>query len=233
MRNVLLLDFDQTLAYRDGMFTQTLADLLEEYGRGDIGPERIRPYMRQGFPWHTPEITGEEFFRGVPWWDHMTNHFRSILIRLEIDEAMSGEIASRFRDRYLDPEKWHLYDDTVLFLKQAVESGHECQIVSNHVPELPELVDRLEIGSYFTAVHSSANVGYEKPHPAIFQFVLDRLGEEREVTMIGDNYAADILGARNAGIRAIFVRSENQERYPLHSETLEGAMKLLLSLDGS
>lgn len=57
----LLWDFDNTLAYRDGMWSSTIYDLLNEYGY-DLKMEDIRPYLKSGFPWHSPEISHKEFF---------------------------------------------------------------------------------------------------------------------------------------------------------------------------
>ena len=58
-KKYLLWDFDNTLAYRDGMWGQTIYDLLQEYGYSSIRLEDIRPLLTSGFPWHTPEISHE------------------------------------------------------------------------------------------------------------------------------------------------------------------------------
>ncbi len=52
---------------------------------------------------------------------------------------------------------------------------------------------------------SAADVGYLKPHPAIFQAALDRLHFKADETVfIGDSLEADIVGAQRAGMRAIW-----------------------------
>ena len=51
---------------------------------------------------------------------------------------------------------------------------------------------------------SAADVGYLKPHPAIFQAALRCLELEPEETVfVGDDLEADIAGAKRAGMRAI------------------------------
>ena len=40
------------------------------------------------------------------------------------------------------------------------------------------------------------------------------------MVMIGDNYIADITGARSNGIRAILVRKENKYEYKYYAEKL-------------
>ncbi len=51
---------------------------------------------------------------------------------------------------------------------------------------------------------SSADVGYLKPHPAIFQAALDCLGiQADEAIFIGDSPEADIAGAQSVGMKAV------------------------------
>jgi FMN phosphatase YigB (HAD superfamily) len=68
----------------------------------------------------------------------------------------------------------------------------------------------VEIEAHGILVHfpdcriSAADVGYLKPHPAIFQAALDQVGATPdEAVFVGDNPIADIAGAQGAGMRAI------------------------------
>ena len=57
---------------------------------------------------------------------------------------------------------------------------------------------------WFDCRLSSADVGYLKPHPVIFQRALDCLEVRPEETVfIGDNLEADIGGAQGMGMRAV------------------------------
>ena len=51
--NVVLWDFDGTLAYRDGMWRGCLVEALDEVapGHGVIAAD-VKPGLRDGFPWH-------------------------------------------------------------------------------------------------------------------------------------------------------------------------------------
>jgi len=49
-------------------------------------------------------------------------------------------------------------------------------------------------------------VGHEKPDPAIFEHALVLSGAERARTVhVGDMYAADVCGARSAGLSAVLL----------------------------
>ena len=61
-------------------------------------------------------------------------------------------------------------------------------------------------GVEFAAVLDSRVVGVAKPDPAIFRLALDAMGVAAEHTVhIGDTPAADVEGARAAGIHAVLV----------------------------
>lgn len=51
---------------------------------------------------------------------------------------------------------------------------------------------------------SAADIGYLKPHPAIFQAALECVGAEAdEAIFVGDNPEADVAGAQASGIKAV------------------------------
>jgi putative hydrolase of the HAD superfamily len=64
---------------------------------------------------------------------------------------------------------------------------------------------------------SAADVGYLKPHNAIFREALTRLGvHAEEAVFVGDNPTADIVGAQRVGMRAI-IRKHDPPRHKLYN----------------
>ena len=87
-------------------------------------------------------------------------------------------------------------------------------MLSNHVPELPEIAVGLGLSPLVQEVITSATVGFEKPHSGIYRFAFGALDVDPaidDVWMVGDNYEADVLGAEMMGARAILVRKEHLE----------------------
>jgi FMN phosphatase YigB (HAD superfamily) len=65
------------------------------------------------------------------------------------------------------------------------------------------------LGDAIYGVVSSHSAGYRKPHPAIFERALEISGADAsEAFHIGDNLIADVWGAQQVGLRAIWRRSE-------------------------
>ena len=81
---------------------------------------------------------------------------------------------------------------------------------------LKKVLDNLEISQYFNFEIYSDEIGFSKPNLKIYNnmiFEVLRLRNQtislNEIIHIGDNYNADILGARNAGIKAFQINSNN------------------------
>lgn len=74
-----------------------------------------------------------------------------------------------------------------------------------------------EIEHYFSSVVYSEEAGVRKPHAAIFELALSRANcTAEEALMIGDDWDADILGARNAGIDQVFFTATEKRLAELH-----------------
>ncbi len=65
---------------------------------------------------------------------------------------------------------------------------------------------------YFDLLVISEEVGYAKPHPAIFDFALTQMGNpaRKRVMMVGDNPDSDILGGINAGLVTCWLNADNR-----------------------
>ena len=62
-----------------------------------------------------------------------------------------------------------------------------------------------KMGFCFDGIILSDFVGYNKPHKKIFEFALQKANAQKEQTiMLGDDWEADIVGAKNFGIDQLF-----------------------------
>ena len=79
-------------------------------------------------------------------------------------------------------------------------------VLSNREKPFVEELEELGISTFFDFALAAGEIGVWKPQSGIFQAALDRAGVTQEQAVyIGDNYYADIIGARNAGLDAILV----------------------------
>jgi putative hydrolase of the HAD superfamily len=109
---------------------------------------------------------------------------------------------------FKNDKRWKLMDDAPGVLGRLRARNVPLALVANWDANLPALVERLGINSHFSAIVPSQAVGVEKPSPAIFQIALERLSlsvETQTILYVGNEYRADVLGARAAGLTPVLI----------------------------
>jgi HAD superfamily hydrolase (TIGR01509 family) len=82
-------------------------------------------------------------------------------------------------------------------------------LVSNYIcgHAIRRSLDRLGLAAYFTRVIVSADLGYVKPHALLFKTIVQELGlDPPKILFVGDNWLADVQGAKRAGMDACLTR---------------------------
>jgi HAD superfamily hydrolase (TIGR01549 family) len=106
---------------------------------------------------------------------------------------------------------FELYDDVLPVLEELRRHRLRIGLVSNTARDLTHFV--AHHGLDVDAVVSSGHFGKTKPHPSIFEYVLERLDVPPRLTaMVGDSIDDDIAGARALGMQAFLLDREG--RYP-------------------
>ncbi|MGR2858433.1 pyrimidine 5'-nucleotidase [Erwinia rhapontici] len=99
--------------------------------------------------------------------------------------------------------------DLLNALKGRVKMG----IITNGFTALQQArLERTGFLGVFDLLVISEQVGYAKPHPAIFDYALTRMGNpaRERVLMVGDNPDSDILGGINAGLATCWLNAEGR-----------------------
>lgn len=211
----LIWDFDGTLGYREGgAWTASLLETLDLALPGHtITLEQLRLYTHTGFPWHQPEYPHLHLASAEAWWEALHPVLASVYRRVGLDGCLAQALARQFRAVYLNLDRWRLFDDVLSTLDALSAVGWTHAILSNHVPELGDIVQHLGLNSRIAYVFNSAETGYEKPHPRAYQIVLATLPDVETAWMIGDNVVADVQGAEAAGFPAILVRRQHPQAH--------------------
>ena len=155
------------------------------------------------------------------WWKFLVREvFRDHLEAMDFEQFFD-----HLYHRFEDIESWRLYEDVLQILTELKDEGYKLAIVSNWDSRLPSLCDRLGITSFFDTVVVSSIVGYEKPHPNIFQIALNQTGLAAEHVMyIGDDPFLDYQAARKIGIHSLQLDRHN--RYPEHPHRITALSEL-------
>lgn len=105
-------------------------------------------------------------------------------------------------------KSWQLIEDAAEVLGRLHERGLPLGLVANWDANLSSLAEQLGIKQFFSVIVSSQEVGVEKPDPAIFQHALDQMSLSAKIDQIlyvGNEYRADVLGARAAGLTPVLI----------------------------
>lgn len=120
-----------------------------------------------------------------------------------ISEQEAEEFSRRYRSRY---RKLRRAVPGAPELLQRLHGRTVIGIVTNNqVAEQEEKLAYLGIRDLVDFLVVSEGVGVAKPEPKIFEVALERAGAApKEAVMLGDSWASDVLGARAAGVRAVW-----------------------------
>ena len=226
---LVLFDVDDTLYDFERNWQHTVESVFLSHPlTSEFEQERICRLFNHYSQLHWDKtVRGELNFRAVP----------PLALQETLEEfgkTLLDEAFDSFTQAFIETSLSHLQgDDTVRSVIKADQSTlwawnyyEWCNYTAR------EKLTRLGLGDLFPvhAVIVSSDVGVAKPDPAIFELALDRLGYLAEETVfVGDSWQADMVGAMNAGLHAIWFNRKGAE--PLTAHEPIAIIKQLSELD--
>lgn len=105
--------------------------------------------------------------------------------------------------------------------------GLRMGIVSNaaHAPFITWALDAHALRHHFEQIVVSADVGVRKPRREIFDATLDTMGlTPADAVYVGNDYVKDVMGAKLAGLRAVWMPEAEAQDYraytPVHPDAI-------------
>ena len=118
------------------------------------------------------------------------------------------ELAQYFETHFLDQILAFnfLVEGCVDVLQYLQSQGYRMHILSNGFQEVTHRkVNESGIAHFFETITSADEINIRKPNPKIFQWALDKADANvNESIMIGDDWIADVEGAKSFGMNVIF-----------------------------
>ncbi len=132
------------------------------------------------------------------------------LINYEVSDELIDLISVEYI-KYL-PEFNHLFDGAIAIL-DYLEPKYNLHIITNGFHEVQAgKMKNSGIEKYFKTITNSEMAGVKKPNPRIFEFALHTANADKQKSiMIGDCIDADVNGALNFGMDAIYFNENNKE----------------------
>ena len=135
---------------------------------------------------------------------------RTTLAQQDLDENQAGDVLKGLAE--LPP-----YDDAEEALSRAHAAGLEVAVLTNGgEANTRKLLESARLDQYVDAFISVDEVRAYKPAPAPYRHAAERLGVDVAEVVLIAAHGWDVVGARNAGLQAIWVdRLERRWPFPL------------------
>jgi len=128
---------------------------------------------------------------------------------LAANSPTKDQVAAAIHEMYLVTEKyWKLEEDTLPTLDSLQKMGYQLGLITNASDawDVNNLIDENNLRHYFSAIVISAEEGFRKPDRRIFEKAAERLHLQfNEMVMVGDTLHADILGAKQCGMKTVWI----------------------------
>lgn len=141
--------------------------------------------------------------------DRIQVWFVTLLTTLGLPESRLEAAGVKIRDRHAEAALWVRPEPgTREMLRGLKAAGLRIAVISNADGRVERYLAAADLAHEFEFILDSGTVGIEKPDPRIFELALDRLGlRPDEVVYVGDSWEIDVVGARAAGIRPIYLNA--------------------------
>lgn len=125
------------------------------------------------------------------------------ILHYDIDDVLINKLSEEYVATL--PLNNHLYEGALEIL-EYLKPKYSLHIITNGFHTVQEgKLKNSGLDVYFETVTNSENAGCKKPHPAIFEYALAAANAQKsDSIMIGDCIEADVQGALDYGIDAIF-----------------------------
>jgi len=209
---LLLLDLDDTLADREAAFLAWARDRVREWAPTD--PDAVAYLVERD----------SDGIRPRP------ELFAAIVARFGLQRPVETLLAE-YR-RQLVAAFPAVPDDVIARVRALRAGGWRVAVVTNGDAHAQRAkLEHLGLPALLDALCISGELGIRKPDPRIFEVAAARCGEELDgAWMVGDA-EADILGARHAGIRSVWLhRGRTWPRSDVRPDHIAGGLLEALAL---
>jgi HAD superfamily hydrolase (TIGR01662 family) len=206
----VIFDLDGTIRYSEPRGVDEFHRLVAN--KGVVFSENQRKSAERWLHYYwaqSPELVDDiERFgdsgNGNFWRQHARRHLELLGVPKsdveDLSELITDEMNSALSSENCVP------DDVLPTLKMLKQSGYKLAVVSNRHEQFSDLLEELKMLEYFDLTLAAGEVGWWKPDPRLLEYAIEVLDVEPASSVyVGDNYYADVLGARAAGLSPILV----------------------------
>jgi HAD superfamily hydrolase (TIGR01549 family) len=203
----IFFDLDGTLRHNLPSGGEVFTDYVITLGLQVNQEARLRALRWEHFYWaSSADLRNDVLAHSAETEQFWIEYSRRRLIALGASEEWAMEVAPKISvhmGEFYKPDSV-IPDDVRRVLPQLKESGYILGVISNRDKPFQDVLDDHGIGELFDFSLAAGEVNVFKPNPGVFAHGLQRVHlSAQEVIYVGDNYYADVVGARNAGLQPV------------------------------
>lgn len=205
----ILFDFDGTLRFSQPRFFHVLYHYTVQAGFSASRDAHLAAmrWLHHYWAQSAEMVSDMERFgteQGLFWLNHTRLFIRALGANDKIALQLAPEVQRRLDGEYTPTSI--VSPQTIATLSMLKQAGFRLAVVSNRSQAFDDELATLSISRYFDLTVAAGVVNSWKPDRKIFLHSVKALGIFPEQAMyVGDNYYADIVGARQAGLRPVLV----------------------------
>jgi len=203
---IVIFDLDGTLRESHPHFMDALYGCLQDMDM-DVDSSKWRMAERwvHAYWAQSPELLSDvQEYGSEQIWNRFLSRLMALVGHPHADNMEVVQFGDRMKIRF---QPVSVLTPGTMEVLTTLQAHHiPLAVLSNREKPFVEELEELGISTFFDFALAAGEIGVWKPQSGIFQAALDRAGVTQEQAVyIGDNYYADIIGARNAGLDAILV----------------------------
>ena len=203
----VFFDLDGTLRHSVPAGGDVFTDYIRTLGLRINEEDRIRAMRWEHLYWaSSADLRDDLMAHSADTEKFWIEYSRRRLIALGISPALAREYAAKVSTHMgaeYKPESI-VPDEVRNALAQLKQEGYRMAVLSNRDRPFPETLETHAIGEFFEFSLAGGEVNSYKPEPGLFEHALQRAGlSAQQAVYVGDNYFADVVGARRAGLTPI------------------------------
>lgn len=200
----IVFDLDGTLRHSQPTFNQKFLEVAHRLGVQDTPAGRHRSMRWLHYYWaQSPEMLRDKEYYADQVEAFWSNHARLALEALGCAPRQAADLAPSVYElmtEEFEPQDW-VPQEVPPSLEALQSAGFRLAVLSNRTNPFWELLEKLGLDGYFEFALAAGELEAWKPDPLIFTHALERMATRpEEVLYVGDNYYADVLGSRQAGL---------------------------------
>jgi len=208
----ILFDMDGTLRHNRPSYQETFFNIATRLGAPITDETHYQAKRWLHYYWaKSGELLSDQRVYADDSKAFWTNHARLLLSALgctpDLAAAWAPKAFQMMNDEF-KPQDW-VPPDVHVTLEKLRAANYRLAVLSNRSRPFQEQMENLGLAPYFEFALHAGEAEAWKPEPQVFQRAVERLGcPPAETLYVGDNYFADVVGARRASLVPVLIDPE-------------------------